>query len=344
MVLDTLVQKIKQLFFTSKDQQAFLEDLAALIDDGITATQAVEIIGKVSTGIKAEVTRDVLERIAEGKYLADGLVGWLPNSLIEIIRAGEEGGTLVKTLQVASHSVTRKNTAINTLLNALTYPLIVVAMGLGVSVFINNSVLQSFAAIKPVADWPLISQNAVAFASFVQQWWWAVLLGIVGGFFLLGLMLRTYIGEGRKYIDKLPLLSLYRQFVAGQFMEVMGLLLSNGVILKKALKIMQYNAPPYLGAHLLTMEYRLSGGKENIAEVLDTGLIPNHDLMRLRVIAQGKGFEHALLRQGARATDVGMKRVQTAARLFGGILLGVGALIAAFMILSIYSAGSVLAS
>jgi type IV pilus assembly protein PilC len=343
-VLDVVLQKIKQLLFTSKEQQAFLEDLAALVEDGITPTQAVGVMRRVTTGLTAEVAHTILTRLAEGKYLADGLIDWFPNAVVEIIRAGEEGGTLVKTLRVAAAAVTRKNVVINTLFNALTYPLVVLALGLGVSVFLNHSILRQFATIKPMTLWPSIGQNAVALATFVQNWWWLTLLLIVIALFLLAYLLRAYVGDGRKLIDTLPVLSLYRSFTAANFMEVLGLLVSNGVILKKALRILQYNATPYLGMHLLTMEYRLSGGKENIAEVLDTGLLDKNDLMRLRVIAVGKGFEHALVRQGMRAAEMGMQRVQVLARLFGGVLLGLGALLAAFMILSIYSVGSILAT
>jgi type II secretory pathway component PulF len=343
-VLKNFLQKAKQLLFTSKEQQAFLEDVASLVEDGITPTQAVSVMRNVTTGIKADVAQNILMRLAEGKYLADGLRNWFPNAVVEIVRAGEEGGTLAKTLRVAAAAVTRKTFVINALISALAYPLVVLALGLGVSVFLNHSILQQFATIKPINLWPTIAQNAVVFATLVQNWWWMVVILIIAGLFLLSYFLRTYAGNGRKLIDALPVFSLYRQFTAANFMEVLGLLASNGVILKKALRILQYNANPYLGAHLLTMEYRLSGGKENIAEVLDTGLLDKNDLMRLRVIAIGKGFEHALVRQGMRAGEMGMQRVQTLARLFGGVLLGLGAMLAAFMILSIYSVGSILAT
>lgn len=330
--------------FTPKEQQVFLEDIASLVDDGVPARRAVEVIANIVTGRMAEVARSVLMRIAEGKFLADGLRGWFPDAIVEVVRAGEEGGTLARTLHIAAQAVTRKNTAINALLNALTYPLVVVCLGLGVAVFINHSVLAQFSTIKPIAQWPEIGQNAVAFAYFVQYWWWAVLVGLVA--LLLGIVwvLRVYVGDGRKWLDAIPVLSLYRQFTAGRVMEVLGLLISNGVIIKKALKIMQYNAAPYLSMHLMTMEYRLSGGKENIAEMLDTGLIGKQDLTRLKVIATGRGFEHALVRQGMRATEFGMQRVQTVARVMGGILLSLGAMLAAFMILSVYAVGSVLAT
>jgi len=341
-VLNRVTQKIKAQLFTPKQQQAFLEDIATLVEDGIPAKQAVEVLNKLAAGLTAEVADNVLTKLSEGKYLADGLVGWFPVSVIEIVRAGEEGGTLAKTLQAAAAALAQKNTAITSLLSSLTYPLVVLSLGLGVSVFIKESVFDSFTAIKPVDLWPGNAQAALALGSFVQYRWFVMLALLIGFFVGLSFFLRYYIGVGRQFVDTLPVLSLYRQVIAARFMETLGLLISNGVVLKKALKIMQYNANPYLSAHLMTMEYRLGGGKENIAEVLDTGLINPEDLMRLRVIARGKGFEYALLRQGRRANERSLDNIRTTGRLLGGTLLGAAALLAAFLITSIYAVGAIL--
>ena len=125
-------------------------------------------------------------------------------------------------------------------------------------------------------------------------------------------------------------------------METLGLLISNGVVLKQALKIMHSNANPYLAWHLLSMEYRLGGGKDNIADVLDTGLISDFDLQRLRAIASGRGFAHALLRQGTYAAEQCRRAVSQTGKVAGGFLLLMGAMLAAFMIFGIYGVGSIL--
>jgi type II secretory pathway component PulF len=123
-------------------------------------------------------------------------------------------------------------------------------------------------------------------------------------------------------------------------METLGLLLANGIILKRALVIMRLKASHYLQWHIYKMEIRLSGGRENIAEVLDTGLIAKADMLRLRVIAKGKGFEHALLKAGQLAAEHTTKKIEVSSRILGTILLVLGAFWAAFMIFAVYSVGS----
>lgn len=335
-----LQKKVKHWLFTPKHQQAFLEDVSSLVEDGIPPNQAVEVVSKLATGLTLDVADNVLIRIAEGKYLADGMQGWFAQPVVEIVRAGEEGGTLGKTLQIASKSLARKTNAIKSLLNSVTYPLVVIILGLAVTIFINHFIFKAFASIKSVSLWPSNAQDAVALANFVEGYWWLIIMFGALLIFLISLLLRNYAGEGRKYLDKIPLFSLYRDLTAARLMETLGLLVTNGIILKKALKILRYNVGPYLGTHLLTMEYRLSGGKENIAEVLDTGLIREYDLMRLRVLAMGRGFEYALSRQGLRANEQTMETVQTMGRILGGVLLTIAAFLAAFLIFAIYSVGA----
>lgn len=339
-MLTTYWQKLKYLAFSTTKQQAFLEDLATLIEDGVPAKHAVEIVAHASVGLSIEVANDILLKISEGKYLAEGMRGWFPDHIVEIVRAGEEGGALAKTMLSAAVSLTEKNSAMTSVIGSIAYPLAVIVMGSIVAIFINHSIFQTFRSILPAANWPGVGLDVADFASFVQNWWWMVLILCVAIGVAIAGFLRNYVGDARHTIDKFPVIAIYRQVHAARFMQTLGLLIANGVVFKKALKILQYSANPYLAWHLLTMEYRLGGGKENIAEVLDTGLIDSSDLARLRVIARGKGFEHALLRQGKYSLEQSTRSIKTTGRVTGGILLGCAALFAIVMILGIYTTGS----
>src|SRR3989338_10447912 len=100
----TLNQQLQRFAFTRGQQQAFLEDVCMLIEDGVPAPQAIATTHEIATGSVKEVARLILDKIAEGKRIADGMEGWFPQPAVEIIRSGEEGGTLTKTMRVAAHS------------------------------------------------------------------------------------------------------------------------------------------------------------------------------------------------------------------------------------------------
>ena len=104
-----------------------------------------------------------------------------------------------------------------------------------------------------------------------------------------------------------------------------------------------HEAPPYLAWHIMMMEYRLSGGMDNIADVLATNLLRREDVLRLKVIAKGKGFAPALMSLGNQAATRNQKVALLIGRILGGIILVLGASIAANIILGIYSIGSTMA-
>ena len=344
LIWQQLQQQLDYWSFSTPQQQALLEDIAALLEDGVPAKQALEIYQTINTGVERKVARSVLTRISQGRHLADGLTGWYPAHIVEVIRAGEEGGALAKTMQVSAASLSKRENAFASLLSSLSYPMVVICAALGVSVFINHSIFNSFRTIRPVEFWPQNAQTIVGVADFVQHWWWFLIVVVLLLTFLTVQMMRAYIGPGRTLLDRAPVFSLYRKIIAARFMELMGLLIGNGVVFKRALKIVEYRAEPYLADHLLRMEYRLGSGKENIADVLNTGLLEESDLARLRLVARTKGFEYALVRQGQRSADQNAQAIKVTGRLLGGSLLALVALYAMYLITAVYGVGMFVAT
>jgi type II secretory pathway component PulF len=326
--------------FNRAKQQAFLEDLSSLIADGVSVQQAVVTIQEFSKGVEEKVAKSILTALSEGKYMAEGMENWFPLHIIAIVRSGEEGGTLADTMHAAAEALSQSVSVASSLLSSLAYPFVVLVLACVVAIFLKHSIFSNFATIKPADQWPEIGKTFMYFATIAELWWWAVIIGVVGFIYLLLQFFHLYIGNVRKFLDTFPPFSIYRAFVAAQFMEVLGLLVSNGISFKDALTIAQRKSNRYLIWHVYMMQMYLGGGKENIAEVLDTGLIDAQDIARLKVIAKGKGFEHALTRLGEQATRKNTKQMQTLGKILGGLLLALDAGLAMFMILSVYNVGT----
>ncbi|MFN7097284.1 MAG: hypothetical protein ACK4PR_06970, partial [Gammaproteobacteria bacterium] len=75
-------------------------------------------------------------------------------------------------------------------------------------------------------------------------------------------------------------------------------------------------------------------------EVLDTGLISNEDIVRLKAIADAKGFEHALVRLGKAAGERGVQKVRKIGTIMGGVFLTIAGAFAGYMVMGLYSVGS----
>lgn len=335
-----LSKKMHFLLFSRINQLHFLEDILSLIEDGVPVTQAIGIVRKTSSGISSKVAESFIHVIAEGKKLADGMEGWFPQAVIDIVRTGEDGGSLTTSLKSAIQLLASQTSIASSLFGSLAYPFVVLIMGCIVAIFLKHSIFSSFISIKPLASWPAHGQTFYSFATFLEHWWWLLLFMAVFLIILLGQIFRLFVGEGRKVADKFPPFTLYRAIMAARFMEILGLLVANGMPFKNALTTIQEKANRYLVWHIYIMQFHLSGGRENIAEVLDTGLIDEQDILRLKIIARGKNFEQALLKLAKHAAERNERRLKLAGKILGGVLLALGAGFAIFMILAVYNVGT----
>lgn len=338
------LQWLKRFQFGAKAQLAFLEDFYTLVNDGIPANRAIEMMAEISGGINREVALSIAQKISEGQALAEGMRDWFAPNIVEIIRVGEEGGALVETVESAIKTLGQRSSTLSAFTGAVTYPLIVIVMASAIIVYLNNSVFVQFKAIKPIEQWPDAGQTLVAVADLIQAWWWLAILAILGVFIFFRMFMNNYVGEFRPMLDQVPPFTLYRRFAASRFLETLGLLVANGVVFKSAIRVMQYQANPYVASHLVMMEHLLSMGKGNIADVLSTGLVSNADILRLRVMAEVKGFEHGLIRMGVRGSEENLKTIKLIARIIGGALLGVGAFMIIVIVRGIYLTGMAMGS
>jgi len=341
---EKLLIGFKRFQFNGKKQLAFLEDFYLLVNDGIPANRAIEMMSRVSVGLNKEVAVSIGERIAQGQPLAEGMQEWFAPNIVEIIRVGEAGGALSQTLKSAINTLLQRGVAIGSFVGALAYPLFVIVIACGVIVYLRNSVFSQFLLIKPIEQWPDSGQRLMWLAAMIQGWWWIVVLIVVAIVLMIRRIMTNYTGVMRPMLDTVPPFSFYRQLVSARLLETLGLLVANGVVFKAAIKVMQYQANPFLMSHLVSMEHLLSMGKTNIADVLDTGLVSEADLMRLRVMAEVKGFEHGLIRMGVRGAEQATATMKMISRIMGGALLAASAGLIIVIIQGIYMTGMAMGS
>ncbi len=334
-----ILQRIKQLQFGAKAQLAFLEDFYTLVADGIPANRAIEMMAQATTGITRDVALTISQKISEGQALADGMRDWFSINVVEIIRVGEEGGALVETLKSAIKTLGQRSGAIGAVVSAVTYPLLVITIACSIIVYLNGSVFIQFQSIKPLAEWPQAGRDFISTANLIQDWWWLVIVLLIALAFMMRRIMNNYVGELRPLLDKFFPFNIYRRFASARVMETLGLLVANGVVFKNAIKVMQYQANPYISSHLVMMEHLMAMGKGNIADVLSTGLIDEKNILRLRVMAEVKGFEHGLVRMGVRGAEESTKTLALISKIFGGALLAVGAYLIIVIIRGIYLTG-----
>lgn len=343
MSVSSLKKQWHQLQFTKRLQAAFWEDLVSLVEDDVSLSQALTVLSSLDQPIIAAVASSLLEAVTAGKRLAKGMQGWFSPITCAVIDAGENSGTLLSAMQACAKDASQRGVISKAAVSTLTYPLIVLMVALGVMVFVKHSVLESLIAIKPLAAWPSTSVHLYQLASFVEHaWLWllcdvALLLGAFQWF------CRVYTGRFRDAVDQFPLLQLYRQATAWRFMRMLGVLLGNGMMLNQAFALITKRAQPYLVWHLQRMQNSLNAGTLAMADVLDTQLLDEQDLTRLRVLSQHKSLASSLNRLSDQASQRWAETIERIARILAGLLLAASAAVAALLIFGIYTIASVMA-
>ncbi len=224
----------------------FTQQLATLLGAGQPLDRALTILLELPEDDVARRTlTDIRDAVRGGASLSAALDrqhGAFGRLYVNMVRAGEAGGSLHETLQRLADYLERSRALRARVLNALVYPAILLAM-VGLSLlFLLGYVVPQFSAMYDSldADLPWFSQLVLGLGNFVRDWW------IV----LLAIPLLALLWLDRKRRDPAFMLAfdgwLLRNALAGPLLakleaarlaRTLGTLLRNGVPLLSALGI-----------------------------------------------------------------------------------------------------------
>ena len=229
-----------------KEVMLFTRELATLLPAGIPLDRALQLIVELGErrAVSNLVTR-VLERIRGGATLADALESEgsvFPKYYTSMVRAGEAGATLDMVLVRLAEYMERSLAIRGQVRSALIYPAFLLVMS-SVSLFVLMwVVLPNF---KPLFDeageaLPLLTRAVMAVSGTLEQYWWALLLGVS----VIVILFRAWLQapDGRSAWDRWVLaIPIIGYLIAGievaRFGRAMGTLLSNGVPVLAALTL-----------------------------------------------------------------------------------------------------------
>jgi general secretion pathway protein F len=161
----------------------FTQQLATLLGAGQPLDRALTILLELPEDESARRTiNDVRDAVRGGTALSTALErqhGTFGKLYVNMVRAGEAGGSLHETLQRLADYLERSRALKGRVVNALIYPAILLVM-VGLSLmFLLGYVVPQFAAMYDSldAELPLFSKLVLGLGLFVRDWW-IVLLAI----------------------------------------------------------------------------------------------------------------------------------------------------------------------
>lgn len=229
-----------------EDLSLMTRQFSTLIRAKIQIVEALQALENQSDHPKMkEILSNVKQKVNEGSSLSKAF-GEYPkvfnNVYINMVDAGETSGTLQVVLLRLAEFTEAQYKLKNRIKSALTYPMIMMGAGalmMGIIfAFVIPEITKIFKNTKK--ELPVITQISIGISDFVQNYWWAVIIGLFVGYKLFIRYINTE--EGRKKWDRFllfaPVVSELTMMInVSRFCSTLATLLNSGVPILTAMKI-----------------------------------------------------------------------------------------------------------
>lgn len=326
----------------------FTQQLANMLKSGMPLTTALHSMSHLETkGIPADVSRQLKQDVMEGKGLSEAMARQpviFSNLYINMVKAGEQSGTLVDVLRRMATHFERFAEVQAKFTSALIYPAFVCCIGVVIIIFFMSYMLPKFLTIFEGLNvqLPLATRILIGFSNFMSHWWWAIILVII----TISIVVNRFVASesGRLTVDRwklnVPIVGkAMRLNLFGQFARTLSTLLHNGVSVLTALEITEQVIPNQIlkGAIRNTRDAVTDG--KSLAEPLARSKLFPQLMVDLIKIGEETGDVPGAL---ANLADAYENELNTALRVMTNmiepIIICVMALGVGFLLLSVLSA------
>lgn len=226
------------------DTATFSQDFAALIDAGLSVTEALQtLVIKEAAGARRELLEQVARTVSEGRNLSAAmqLTGAFPELLIATVEASERTGDLGKGLaRYAAHQ--REMQALkDKLIGASVYPMVLLVVGALVVMFLMGVVIPRFAGLldSTRTQLPMLSSGLMAWGRLVADRPW-VLAVFFGSIVAMGAWVVAHFrahGMRSRWLQGIPFIaSVIREFQHLQLYRTLSILVSRGIVVHRAME------------------------------------------------------------------------------------------------------------
>jgi general secretion pathway protein F len=224
----------------------FTQQLATLLGAGQPLDRALQILLELPESEKARrIIEHIRDHVRGGGSLSDALEsepGVFSKLYVNMVRAGEVGGSLDVTLARLTNYLERAKALRESVINALIYPAILVVMVFGALFVLLAFVVPRFLPMfKDMnVELPMITKVVLFVGTALQDWWW--LMAITAVTAVVFMRRRLKIPEVRLAWDtrvlKMRVVGpLFTRLETARLMRTLGTLLKNGVPLLTAISI-----------------------------------------------------------------------------------------------------------
>lgn len=245
------VGKQQQRLFASRrvklgDLVIMSRQLATLVRAGIPIVEALGTVAvQTENMVLADALREVRLQVVAGEGLATAMRNH-PKVFTELycslVEAGEVGGVLDQTLDVAATQFDREAHLRQQIKGAMVYPQLVVFASFGVVAFMLFFIVPIFKKVYTQfhAQLPSTTQTLVTMSDAVTSYWWAAVLGLI--LLIVGYRRIRKSPRGRLATDRiflsLPIVGkVIRKIAISRFAQTFGSATHGGIPILRALAV-----------------------------------------------------------------------------------------------------------
>lgn len=231
-----------------QDLSLMTRQLATLIKAKIQIVEAFSALVDQTDNQKLKIIlAEIKQKVNEGSSLAQSLAEYpkvFDNVYVNMVEAGESSGTLQVVLLKLADFTEAQVKLKNKVKGAMTYPIIMIAVGglmMGIIfIFVIPKITKIFETMKK--ELPLQTQVCIWISEFLKSYWWAVIIGSIGGVMFFKRYIVTKKGKFKwdKLLLKLPVIGeLVMMVNVSRFCSTLATLLNSGVPIMAALRIVK---------------------------------------------------------------------------------------------------------
>lgn len=280
--------------FSNKKKEAFYTELSVLLNAGISLKEALSLLEQEQKKKKdKELLQEIINDLISGKSLSESIQNSKSFTEYEYysLKIGEETGTLQKVTQELGLFFRRRNEQKRNVLNALSYPIVVLITAVLAVLFMLRYVVPMFADIfkQNQVELPWLTKTVIKASAVFQNYFWAVLLLLVVVIVLQKIVSKKtwYKKYYSKILLKIPFIGeLLRKMYIGQFTQAVALLTTAKVPVLNSIQLTKKMIDFYpLQAALANAESSILSGK-NLSESLKKHNVFDRKMISLLKVAE----------------------------------------------------------
>jgi general secretion pathway protein F len=328
---------------SSKDVLVFTEELANLLEAGLSIDRALYILARHTEKEPLKEVIEALQRdIQRGRSLSEAMAvhSCFPKVYVNMVRAAEAGGFLEPVLRRIASFLETTSRFKEDVLSALVYPTVLLFVAIVAVTVLMVYVVPKFTSIfeEMGESLPVSTEVLITVSAIIGRLWWIGLIIFVLAIVMFIRYRNTAQGKMMtdRWLLRLPLVgTLQKKIFISRFSRTLGTLLKSGVPVLTAIRISrQVVGNEVITSSLAIVEEGVRHGRGLYQPMREVDVFPEMVVEMIGVAEEAGRVEEALLQIADRYEEETRRTIRRVLSILEPALILVMGLVVGFIILS----------